>query len=77
MKEEKHAMEEDRDNGKKTSARKTVLYLTGSVILCVISVYAIPKVFPYLSGALNKFVVKYSNQKHKDDDWGPVLVKKT
>jgi hypothetical protein len=66
-------------NKKKTQKNKvcnTICYLLGSATLCAVAIMTIPKIMPYISGAIYKNSVKSSNAKKIDDDWGPVIEKK-
>lgn len=61
---------------KEKKAKNVVIYVAGSAILCGAAVYAIPKIAPKISGAINKHINKIENAKKDEDDWGPELVKK-
>lgn len=56
---------------------KIVGYIVGSIALCAATAIAVPILLPKLSGKINKDMTKRSNAAHDDDDWGPVIEKKT
>ncbi len=63
---------------KKRCTKKGVFgYVIGSVALCAAAFLVIPEVLPYISGTINKRMVKKNNEKKSDDDWGPVIERKT
>ena len=64
---------------KETSKNKVynaICYLLGSVSLCIVAIVAIPKIMPYVSGAIYKKSIKSLNAKKNDNDWGPIIEKK-
>ena len=61
---------------KKSKVKSAVCYVVGSVALCAGAFIVIPKVAPYISGAINKNMAKINNAKKKEDDWGAVIEKK-
>ena len=62
--------------GEKNKKGKVFKYIVGSIALCTVATVAIIKGMPYVTGAINKSVVKHSNKKSEEDDWGPVIEKK-
>ena len=61
---------------KKSKVRSAVCYIIGSAALYVGAFTVIPKVAPYISGAINKNMAKINNAKKSEDDWGAVIEKK-
>ncbi len=64
------------ENKKRCIMKSTLGYVVGSVALCAAGFLAIPKALLYISGKINKSMVKKSNAKKSDDDWGPVIERK-
>lgn len=66
----------NKEKTQKNKACSTIYYLFGSAALCAVAIMTIPKIMPYISGAIYKNSVKSLNAKKIDDDWGPVIEKK-
>ena len=62
---------------KKSKVKSVLYYIVGSIALCAVAFIVIPKVVPYISGAINKKMAKINNANKSEDDWGPVIVKKS
>lgn len=65
------------ENKKGCTVKNTLGYVIGSVALCAAGFLAIPKALLYISGKINRSMVKKSNAKKADDDWGPVIERKS
>jgi len=66
----------NKKKAQKNMVFNTICYLLESATLCAVAIMTIPKILPYISGAIYKNSVKSSNAKKIDDDWGPVIEKK-
>ena len=61
---------------KKNKTKRSVGFMVGSVAFYIGMFVVILKAAPYVSGVINKRVVKIKNAKKSDDDWGPIIEKR-
>lgn len=61
---------------KEDNVLSVIRHVIGDFIVSAIICIAISKLIPRLSGTINKIIVKQSNVKHVNDEWGPTIERK-
>lgn len=65
------------DEKKENKIVSTICYVIGSLAAFTAACVAVSELMPRISGTITKMAAKRENAKLENDDWGPIIEKKT